>query len=246
MLIDDSLKISEFGDSHLSVYELHVVWTLSITVSGTVAGTSLVAWVLGLSSIGIHLGEVESSVDSARKVAHVDIEGELVVLESKGLVGVVIGHEVNSASNVGTSALGDELESQSVVGSGDTISLRVFGTLKSAVAGAGDGVWAKSLVPGVASVAVGVTRLVMKPSPVGIENDFRVLGCADAARGASLHGHSWVNFWLGGTDLLTADSGQQRERGKGESVGVHLDGCGESVSVMVKMKKEETLLRVMS
>lgn len=246
MLVDDFLKISKSGETYLSIDELHVVWALSITVSSTVASTSLVAWVLGLSSIGIHLGEVESSVDSARKVAHVDIEGELVVLESKGLVGVVIGHEVNSAADVGSSALGDELESQSVAGSGDTVSLGVFGTLKSAVAGAGGWVWAKSTVPGVASVAVGVARLVVKPSPVGIENDLGVLGCADTARGASLHGHSWMNFWLGGTDLLTADSGQQRERGKGESVGVHLDGCDESVNVIVRMKKEETLLRVMS
>ena len=243
---DDSLKISEFGETHFSVDELHVVWTLSITISGTVAGTSFVARVLGLSSVGIHLGEVESSVDSAGKIAHVDIEGELVVFQGKGLVSVVIRHEINSASNVGTSALGDELESQSVVGSGDTVSLSVFGTLKSAVAGAGDWVWAKSLVPGVASVAIGVTRLVVKPSPVGIENDFGVLGCADAARGASLHCHRWMDFWLGGTDLLAADSGQQRERGKGESVGVHLDGCGDSVNVMVRMKKEEILLRVMS
>lgn len=234
------MRLFERLNVYLSVDELHVVWALSITVSCTVTGTSLVAWVLGLSSVGIHLGEVKSSVESARKVAHVNIEGELVVLESKCLVGVVIGHEVDTGSDVGTGALGDELERQGVIGSGDTIGPRVVGTLNSAVGGAGHRVWAKLLVPGVSSVAVGVAGGAVKPSPVGIQNDLRVLGGANAAGAASLHGHSWMNFSLVGTDLLAADGGHQTQGGECES-GVHLDGGGESPKVLARMKKEETL-----
>lgn len=239
------MKVAENVKIYLSVDELHVVWALSITVSGTVTSTSLVAWVLGLSTICVHLGEVKSTVDSARKVAHVNIEGELVILEREGLVGIVISHEVDSASNVGASALGDELEGQGVVGSGDSVCGGIVGTLNGAVGCAGDWVWAELLVPGVSGIAVGVARGAVQPSPVGIENDLGVLGGANAAGSASLHGHSWVDFSLVGTDLLTADSGQQRQGGECES-GVHLDGCGGSVKVLVRMKKEESLLRAMS
>jgi hypothetical protein len=60
--------VSIFEQTNLSVDELDVLRTLSITVSGTILGTGLVARVLGHSSIGIHLSEVQSTVQSARKV----------------------------------------------------------------------------------------------------------------------------------------------------------------------------------
>lgn len=53
---------------------------LGVTVSSSVCGTSLVASVCGHSAVKVHLGEVESTVESAGEVGHVNIEGELVVL----------------------------------------------------------------------------------------------------------------------------------------------------------------------
>jgi len=51
-------------DIGLSVDELDILWALSITISSTVGGTSLVSWVLGSPTIGLHFDEIEGTVDS--------------------------------------------------------------------------------------------------------------------------------------------------------------------------------------
>lgn len=82
--------------TYLAVNELDVMGTLCITVSGSVSSTSLVIGVLGLSTIGIHGGEVNCTVQTARKVGDVDVEGELPVLELGNFVVFIVGQEVNA------------------------------------------------------------------------------------------------------------------------------------------------------
>ena len=228
--------------AYLAVDELHVVWALGIAVSSSVLGTSLVAWVLGHSSISIHLREVQSTVESARKVGHVNVEGELVVLQLEGLVGGVIRQKIDTGSNVRSGgSLGDELESQSIVARGDTVSARVVSSVKSAVRGAGLWIWADGGVPGVASVTVGVPGGCVQPSPVGIKNDLRVLGGAASSACADLYGHCWMRLCSQGADLLAADGGQKGE-GSESKLAVH-DGrcCGCWMGM-----KNKTLREVLS
>lgn len=80
---------------------LDIVRALSITVTGTILGTSLVARVLGKTTISVHLNEVQSTVETAVKLGNVDVEGELLVEEVEHLVlGVGGVHEVDTATNV--------------------------------------------------------------------------------------------------------------------------------------------------
>lgn len=65
----------------LAVDELDVAGALSITVTGTVLGTSLVAGVLGKTTVEVHGDEVESTVQTAANVGDIDIKGELVAEE---------------------------------------------------------------------------------------------------------------------------------------------------------------------
>lgn len=51
--------------THLSGDELEVSRALSITVTGTKLGTSLVGRVLGKTTIGVHLDKVQGTVDTA-------------------------------------------------------------------------------------------------------------------------------------------------------------------------------------
>lgn len=60
---------------------LEITGALSVAVTGTVLGTSLVGGVLGLATIKIHGDEVESAVETAAGAGDIDIEGELVAEE---------------------------------------------------------------------------------------------------------------------------------------------------------------------
>lgn len=70
-----------------SVDELQILWALSITVSRSILGTGQVGGVLGHSSVGVHGHEVESAVQSARKVGDIHIERELLTQKLELLVG---------------------------------------------------------------------------------------------------------------------------------------------------------------
>lgn len=123
---------------------------LRIAVASSVLGTSFVGGELGHATILRHLREVESAVKSARKVRHIDIESELLVLQVEDLVAGLALEEVDAGTNVLLLALGDELESKRVAGGGDTVSARVVGTIESAVLRARRTVGAQGGVPGVA------------------------------------------------------------------------------------------------
>ena len=144
---------------------------LSVAVASSVFGTGLVSRETGETTICVHLGEVESTVETAREVGDIDVESEFLVLELEHLVGGVGGHEVDTRSDVLAVGVGrDELERQGIATGGDTVGGSVVSAFESAVLGAGDVVGAESSVPGVAGVAVGVLTgsRGVEPAPVGV------------------------------------------------------------------------------
>lgn len=108
------------GESHLSVDELDVVGALRITVSGSVLGTGLVVGVLSETTIGVHLGEIERAVETARKLGDINIEGEFGVVQVEQLVVACVAEQEDTGSNVGVGTLGDELDGQGVTRGSDT------------------------------------------------------------------------------------------------------------------------------
>lgn len=73
---------------------------MGIAVSGPVGSTGLVGGERGHASIFLHLGEIESTVETAREVGHIDVEGELGVEKLQHLVfgGAASRHEVCARS----------------------------------------------------------------------------------------------------------------------------------------------------
>lgn len=114
------------GLSYHAIDELEIPRALGITVSGSVLGTGLVARVFRHATIGIHSHKVQSTVQTARKVRDIHIEGELVVQQVEMLIRLVILHKVQTRANVGT---GDEAELKLGSRSSDTVCTRVIGTI---------------------------------------------------------------------------------------------------------------------
>lgn len=105
----------------LTVDELDVVGALRIAVTSSVLGTGLVV-ALVQATVGSHLDEVESTVQTARKLGDIDVESELLTNKVEHLVLGVGLHEIGTRTNVaGVLSLGDELEGQSVTAGGDTV-----------------------------------------------------------------------------------------------------------------------------
>lgn len=211
-LLASAKKLITWCETYLAVDELQITWALSITVSNTVLGSSLVAWVDRLATIRRHADEVKGTVQSTRKMRNIDVERELLVQELEQLIGVVVLQHEQSGSDVLAS---DKAKLQGVTGCCSTVCASVVGTIKSTVCSTSLVVRAESFVPGVSGVAVGAARCRMQPSPVRIQNDFT--GDIGAARGGTcLPCHRRVNFSCEGTDLLTGHKGKE-QGGEGES-----------------------------
>jgi hypothetical protein len=116
----------------LSVDELNVVGALSIAVSSTELGTGLVV-ALAHAAVREHLHEVESTIQTARQLGYINVEGEFLANEVEHLVLGVRLHQVGTGSNVGRAGtLGDELEGQSTATGADTVgTCAVSVTIKS-------------------------------------------------------------------------------------------------------------------
>jgi hypothetical protein len=105
----------------LAVDVLDVVGALRIAVTGSELGTGFVV-ALAEATVGGHLDEVQGTVQTARQLGGVDIEGELLADEVEHLVLGVGLHQVGTGPNVGAAgALGNELQGQSVAARGDTV-----------------------------------------------------------------------------------------------------------------------------
>ena len=218
-----------------SIDELQVLRALSIAVSSSVLGTGLVGGVLGETTILVHLGEVESSVQAAGKVRDIGIECELLVQELEHLVVAVVLHEVDTRTDIlaASAALSNELERESIARGTDTVSTAIVGTINSAVFGTGSGIWAKGGVPGVTGVAVGVARSGVQPAPVSIQDDLGAGSGTSAAR-AALRAEGRVDFGLGCSDLLSSDGCSQ-----GESEGSSTKHFGSECGVFSSIKSED-------
>ena len=118
---------------YLSVDELDVLRALGVTVSRTELGTGLVVGEASHTTIGVHLDEVESAVETARKLGHVNVECELLVLQVEHVVGRFILKKVDTRADVGVRARGDELEREGAATCGDTVGSLVVRTIDSTV-----------------------------------------------------------------------------------------------------------------
>jgi len=138
---------SAFGKAYLSIDELDVLWALRITVSSTVLGASSVVRKPRHTTIGIHGDEVQGSVEPARQVRDVDIEGKFIVLELEHFIFVLGCHHVDTRSSIGT---GDEGKVERAARGDDAVSALVVGAVKCAILGTCRIVWAQRGVPCVA------------------------------------------------------------------------------------------------
>lgn len=84
------------------------------------------------------------TVETARKVRDINVEGELPVQGLEHLVRGRSVEEVDTRANVGAS---DEADLDGATGGGNAVSARVVGTIKCAVGCAGGGIGAKSSIP---------------------------------------------------------------------------------------------------
>lgn len=178
----------------LAIDELDVMRALRVTVTGSVLGTSLVGGELGHATIGVHLTEVHSTVQTARQLRHIHVKGELLVEKVEHAVLAVRRHQVSTRTNVPAVAVaGDEVELQGTgARSGDAVGATVVCTIEGAVCGAGSSIRAESCVPGVTRVAVCVAAGGVRPTPVGIKCDLGLLSCAAAGGRARLNGERRV------------------------------------------------------
>ena len=143
--------------TNLSIDELDVMRALGVAVTSPVLGTRLVAGRLGHPTISVHGNEVEGSVKTAREVGHVNVERELLASQIEHFVlGVRSVHEIDTRADVfGVGAVGDELQSETVSGCGNTIGAAVICAVKGTVGSAGFAIGAERGIPLIASVAVG-------------------------------------------------------------------------------------------
>lgn len=197
-------------DTNLAVNELHVMGALSITISSSVLGSSLVCRVLGHTTISVHSCEVESTVKSTSQVGNIDIEGKLLVLQAEQLVFGIGLHEVDSASDVLLCSGSHKLERKGVTGAVDSVSSGVVGSLHGAVSRTCRGVRAESGIPCVSGVAVGEARGRVEPAPVRVKNDLGLLGGASAG-GTLLSSQGRMGFGLVGSNLLAVNASEDRE-----------------------------------
>ena len=107
---------------YLSVDELDVLRALGVTVSRTELGTGLVVGEASHTTIGVHLDEVESAVETARKLGHVNVECELLVLQVEHVVGRFILKKVDTRADVRAGGgLSDELQREGIAAGRDTV-----------------------------------------------------------------------------------------------------------------------------
>lgn len=100
---------------------------LSIAVTGSVLCTGLVVRPLGHTTVGVHLRQVESTVETARQVRHVYVESELLILELEHLIVGIIGHKIDTRTDVLAS---NKLEGEAVAAGRDTVGGGVVGTIE--------------------------------------------------------------------------------------------------------------------
>ena len=110
------------------------MWALSVTVSSPVLSTRLITRESGQSTVRVHRNEVESAIETARELRHVEVEGEFLVQEVEHLVFRLVLEQVDTGSDIFSVLVArDELELEFTATRGDTIGSLVVDTLDCAV-----------------------------------------------------------------------------------------------------------------
>ena len=155
---------------YLAIDELDVGRALGVAVARAILCASLVAGEPGQATILVHLREVYGTVETARQLADINIERDLLVQEVEETILGIRGHQVETGTDVlAVVIFGDKLELQRTRGRRrDAVGLGVISTIDGAVARARLSVWASSGIPLVAVVAVGIAGCDVRPPPVGL------------------------------------------------------------------------------
>jgi hypothetical protein len=177
--------------------------TLGVAVSSSILGACLVGRILAATAVLLHLRKVDSTVKPATQFGHIDVKRKLLVLELKHVILGIAGHKVDARADVRAS---NKLKCESVATRRDTIRARIIRTVEGTVGSACLRVGAKTCVPFVARVTVGVTASGMQPAPVGIESDGARLRRA-ATLGTFLHRDLGVILSRLRSSLLCTDRG---------------------------------------
>ena len=151
---------------------------LRVAVARAQLGARGVAGVLALAAVLVHLHKVEGTVEAAREVGDVDVEGELFVLELEHLVVLVVLHQVRPRAHVlGVGALHDEREINGIAARLDAVGVLVLlvRAFEDAALGARLRVRAQRRIPLVAMVAVCGLTIFVDPPPVGVDSDLASL-----------------------------------------------------------------------
>ena len=100
--------------------------TLSITVTSPILSAGLVTRKATSTTVLIHRYEVYSTVKTARKLRHVNVERDLLVQHIEHFVAIVVFHKVDTRSNVlAVFVVGHELKTDLVTTCGDTVGTAV-------------------------------------------------------------------------------------------------------------------------
>jgi len=127
----------------LSVDPFEIVRALRVTVTSTIFSTSLVGWVFAQASILLHFYEVESAVQTARKVRHINSESKFTIQKFEHLVVAVVLEKVCTGSNVGTVwTVGDEPQVKRVATCCYSICSWIVGSINCSVFRARLRIWA--------------------------------------------------------------------------------------------------------
>ena len=100
--------------TYLAIDEFDVVRALGVAVTSTILGTGFIIGEPRNTAIGVHLYQVEGTVETAEKVRHVYVKGELLVLQVEHHVGAVVVEQINARTDVFVGTLGDEVQAKGV------------------------------------------------------------------------------------------------------------------------------------
>lgn len=195
---------------------------LSIAVAGTVGGTSGVQ--SGLSTLGLHLAHVQSTVHTAGQLGNVDVEGEFLAGQLDHLVLLLVGSE-EVDSGAGHSVLAVHVQGDGTALGRNTVVGVVVDALQDAVLRAGGLVRAGGGVGSLAPVSASLGGVVLLVDPVGgsIKHKGRLLRLAAALLGALPCGELGVDLGGGLADGLSGSNSQEGRDNEG--VGSHYMGA---------------------
>jgi hypothetical protein len=109
------------SDVGSTIDPLQVLRALRITVSSSVSSSCLVGRESSHTTICGHLREVEGTIETTWQIGDINIEGELLIQKLKQVIFGAGVQKVDTGTNVGLGALGDEIDLERVARGGNTV-----------------------------------------------------------------------------------------------------------------------------